>query len=101
MNTLSRKAGMPGTHAQTHGAIRLNEQRGRRAETAGSSEPLTADRIRARAYEIYLTRDQNGQRGDAVSDWLEAERELGGSPERADLENRERIRGDLLLASGE
>ena len=32
--------------------------------------------IRVRAYEIFETRTNNGQDGDAVSDWLEAEREL-------------------------
>jgi hypothetical protein len=32
--------------------------------------------IRARAYEIYLRRVQDGEAGDAQADWLRAEREL-------------------------
>jgi hypothetical protein len=34
----------------------------------------TYDEIRARAYEIFLSR--NGAPGDEVEDWLQAEREL-------------------------
>lgn len=39
-----------------------------------TSDPPTKNEIRARAYEIYLARGDAP--GDAVSDWLEAEREL-------------------------
>ena len=35
---------------------------------------ITEDQIRARAYEIYLER--NGEPGDPVEDWLQAEAEL-------------------------
>jgi hypothetical protein len=35
---------------------------------------LTVDEIRQRAYEIYVSR--NGQAGDAIQDWLQAEHEL-------------------------
>ena len=35
---------------------------------------ITEEDIRARAYEIYLER--NGQPGDPVEDWLQAEAEL-------------------------
>jgi Protein of unknown function (DUF2934) len=46
-----------------------------------SSEKTTPDRIRARAYELFQGRA--GAFGDAVSDWLNAERELGGNlPDR-------------------
>jgi len=34
------------------------------------------DRVRNRAYEIYLSRE--GGPGDALGDWLQAEREIGG-----------------------
>jgi Protein of unknown function (DUF2934) len=39
---------------------------------AEDSRPL--EEIRIRAYEIYIERD--GQPGDELSDWLQAEREL-------------------------
>ena len=39
--------------------------------------PVTRERIQARAYEIYLAR--NGGNGDALSDWLQAEREISSS----------------------
>jgi hypothetical protein len=35
---------------------------------------VTEQDIRARAYEIYLSR--NGSEGDAYNDWLQAEQEL-------------------------
>lgn len=37
---------------------------------------ITPDRIRIRAYEIFLAR--NGGPGDATADWCQAERELNG-----------------------
>src|SRR5262245_13452996 len=40
-----------------------------------SDEPRDAE-IRARAHEIYLSRVSIGAVGDALSDWLQAEREL-------------------------
>ena len=51
----------------------------------GTSDGATAvlapvdlrERIQARAYEIYLAR--NGRNGDALSDWLQAEREIGSA----------------------
>lgn len=44
--------------------------------TAARSEPLgpTDEQIRRRAYEIFLAR--NGGPGDALTDWVQAEREL-------------------------
>ncbi len=45
-------------------------------QPAGWSEDLHA-RIAKRAYEIYVER--GGQPGDALRDWLEAERELLGA----------------------
>jgi hypothetical protein len=37
---------------------------------------ITADTIRLRAEEIYRDRINNGNHGDELSDWLQAEREL-------------------------
>ena len=42
-------------------------------DTSANHEP-TQEEIRRRAYEIYLER--NGLPGDALDDWLRAEREL-------------------------
>ena len=44
-----------------------------RAAGAGGNSALDEE-IRHRAYEIYLARD--GQPGDELDDWLQAEREL-------------------------
>lgn len=44
---------------------------------AGGPATVTRELIEARAYEIFLAR--NGGDGDALSDWLQAERELGGA----------------------
>ena len=35
-----------------------------------------AEQVRSRAYEIYCERCEDGRSGDAVSDWVTAEREL-------------------------
>jgi hypothetical protein len=37
------------------------------------------ERIQARAYEIFQKRKHNGQAGDQVNDWLQAEREIADS----------------------
>lgn len=47
------------------------------AATEGLAPVDLRERIQARAYEIYLAR--NGRNGDALSDWLQAEREIGSS----------------------
>lgn len=57
------------------------------APTGERDGTITHDRIRERAYEICKAR--NGGAGDACSDWLQAERELGvtrdqGQPECCD-----------------
>lgn len=51
------------------------------AEAAPTRAGVTLDQIRARAYELYLSRVRHGESGDAGSDWAQAERELKGSPE--------------------
>ena len=43
------------------------------SRTEGGNGQPTHERISQRAYDIYLAR---GTAGDAVADWLEAEREL-------------------------
>ncbi len=41
-----------------------------------SRAKISADDIRRRAEEIYRERVNNGNHGDELSDWLQAEREL-------------------------
>ena len=41
------------------------------------------ERIAMRAYQLYLAR--GGAEGDAITDWLEAEREIGGQDGSGDL----------------
>ena len=54
---------------------------------ARASTVVTPERIQARAYEIFLAR--NGGEGDALADWLQAERELNGSGLPSDAEGIE------------
>lgn len=49
----------------------------KRASAPSLNSEVGEDRVRTRAYEIYLER-RDGP-GDAVSDWLQAEHELNGS----------------------
>lgn len=69
-----------------------------------------ASRIRARAHELYQDRQKNSGAGDALSDWLKAEREVQAAlprtrqalPEHDDssvvvVESRHRVRGEALL----
>jgi hypothetical protein len=51
---------------------------------AKASAGITPERIQARAYEVFLAR--NGGDGDALADWLQAERELNGSGLPGDAE---------------
>ena len=54
-------------------AERMPARREIKAELAQLQRP-TAEQIRMRAYEIYLERGD--ARGEAISDWLQAEAEL-------------------------
>ncbi len=46
-------------------------------ETAEFGEIVpTREQVRWRAYELYEARRHNGRGGDAVTDWMAAEREL-------------------------
>lgn len=66
-----------------------------------ASDPATRARIEARAYDLYLAR--KGGPGDAVSDWLRAERELRRqtAPGEDAGANHERARGEELLSNPE
>ena len=39
---------------------------------------ISSQQIRQRAYETFQERQQTGRKGDALSDWLEAEHEIRG-----------------------
>lgn len=103
MNTMARKTGSPGQHAQARAAATDGGRRD--ASTASTSSPVTPDRIRGRAYEIYQARNDGGRPGDATSDWLQAERELNvAAPDpsaSADIEVKAQSRGERLLAGAE
>jgi hypothetical protein len=47
-----------------------------RAANRGSNGEVNIERIRVRAYELFLAR--GGAHGDDLADWLNAERELRG-----------------------
>jgi hypothetical protein len=55
----------------------------KKTATAGkkavSKRKISAEDIRKRAEEIYRARINNGNHGDEVSDWLQAEKELKGA----------------------
>lgn len=61
--------------------------------------PATPQQIRCRAYEIYCGR--NGGAGDALSDWLAAERELCGTPAATAADESERLREIAMLSPRE
>lgn len=75
------------THRANNGTRKQLPPRG--SETSTTEQPAEpGDRIRVRAYEIY--RSRNGAAGDAVSDWLQAEREVtSSSPESDELPEHE------------
>jgi hypothetical protein len=64
---------------------------------------VTPERIRARAYEIFLAR--KGAPGDPVTDWLQAERELrDGALRQAGVTKKLEVtipRGEVLLRDDE
>jgi len=53
----------------------------KRASKPSLSSEVPGEKIRLRAYEVYLARA--GSPGDAQSDWLQAERELNGLTDNA------------------
>jgi hypothetical protein len=48
-------------------------------KATGVKAKITPDDIRRRAAEIYHQRMQHGFKGDELSDWLQAEKELNGT----------------------
>jgi Protein of unknown function (DUF2934) len=71
--------------------------------------PPDLERVRARAYAIFLARCRTGAPGNELSDWLQAERETGGLSPSAPctcgrdaeaMEAKARARGEILLRSG-
>lgn len=48
-------------------------------KTKKTKAKITSDDIRRRAAEIYHQRMQHGFKGDELSDWLQAEKELNGT----------------------
>jgi hypothetical protein len=64
---------------------------------------VTPERIRVRAYEIFLAR--KGAPGDPVTDWLQAERELrDGALRQAGVTKKLEVtipRGEVLLRDDE
>jgi Protein of unknown function (DUF2934) len=52
-------------------------------------------RVRRRAFELFEQRAKNGGKGDALSDWLAAEREVNGQARLAEAKSR--ARGETLL----
>ena len=72
-------AGIKPTKFSTWAQVNFQRDAGAPASAAGA---VTPERIQARAYEIFLAR--NSGDGDALADWLQAERELTGSGLPAD-----------------
>ena len=69
-------------------ASKQNDSEGRKleqpmaeAQAQGSLESTHEERIRIRAYEVYLER--GGDHGQDLDDWLQAERELTNQSESA------------------
>jgi len=50
-------------------------------------DAMTEERIRFHAYLLFQDRQQRGRAGDAMGDWLRAERELRGEPRGAKPES--------------
>jgi hypothetical protein len=48
----------------------------RTRKRATKSEAPTQDEIRILAYDLYEQRQAEGEQGDEISDWIEAERQL-------------------------
>ena len=99
MNTLTARIPVPVKTAP------LPVQRERQAPAAPGPPPpapTKADRIRARAFEIFQARQRLGAPGDANLDWAQAECEVNGSSPgptvSGDVEAKCRARGESFLA---
>jgi hypothetical protein len=76
LNPERRKYTMPNKSRQNRKAQQVSDAR------AGQSPVHASESIRRRAHEIYCDRVNRGAGGDALSDWLQAERELNVEPRR-------------------
>lgn len=92
---------VPAKSASKKAAVSLNQSTLPRELASGG---VTTERIRERAYQIYIERRAKGESGDSLSDWLQAERGLTGStsglPTASEIETKAQSRGEKLLASG-
>ncbi len=100
MNTIH-----PSTQPERKGNPIAASKNHRSAPLAEPVGKVPAEKIKARAFEIYQARARLGKPGDPTSDWLAAERELQ-SPNRADrptdeVEAKARVRGERLLSGGD
>lgn len=76
---------------------RRAEQPARGASSPSVGEASLHERIRRRAFEVFLARA--GGPGDALSDWLEAERQVHAADIRRSRDDlRASQRGEALLA---
>ena len=49
--------------------------KGRKADSPVRLEDYI-DKVKSRAFEVYLERERNGKPGDEISDWVQAENEI-------------------------
>lgn len=79
MSAITRKHVKPDQQSGSRAASKDIVARVPNGAARSSPKDDAQQRIRARAYEIYQTRRDNGGEGDAMSDWLQAERETNGT----------------------
>ena len=65
-----------GIHADGNGAVETSITLSPAGATETQASPSVEERIRARAYELYLERGGNG--GSPLQDWLRAKQEICG-----------------------
>lgn len=73
---------MPELHLEAHKPI-FEQTPASVDRPADPIVPVQEEEIRTRAYYIYEDRVRSGGRGDALDDWLRAERELEAAADRA------------------
>jgi hypothetical protein len=78
--------------------LSIPSQPQRLASTPSSPAPADPDRVRARAYELFLARRRDNTPGNAESDWITAEREIRGEL-REKPTPHSALRGETLLHS--
>ena len=82
---------------QTLRAARPSDEPGRDTIRQTPVRESVHERIRRRAFELFLQR--SGAAGDALSDWLEAERQVRAADQRSGREDAKAAeRGEALLA---